>query len=238
MKSIIKLFGLLCLLASTTLSAQDYQFRFNYQDRTQDLSEYKPVVQDGGTVIVNGVKMKGFNTMFKDPRSFNAETYYAKQVQAKIKSEHLKHFELYAMPNGVVFAPKNWQLVYGGLNANGGVFYTFVPPNGDDGYLTFYHNANCLSCAMENGSLFFKEALDDAKEHDFNTYTSNLPLKIVHIKKNLVSYYAESGHLRLDGIAFYNKQAKIPFWKVEVSLPPAQRHLANPLLNQFITKYN
>lgn len=238
MKSVIRLFGLVCLVVSATLSAQDYEFKFNYQDRSQDLADYKPTVEESGVVIVNGVKMKGFNTFFKDPRTVDGKTYYTKQVQAKIKSEYLKYFELYAMPNGVVFAPKNWKLVYGGLNANGGIFYTFVPPNGEDGYLTFYHNANCLSCAMENGSLFFKEAEKDAKDHEFNIYTSNLPLNIVNIKHNLVSYYAESGQSRLDGIAFYDKQAKLPFWKVEVSLPPAQRHLANPLLNQFITKYN
>lgn len=230
--------GLVCCFFTATISAKEYQFKFNHQDHSQDLAEYKPIVQESGIVTVNGVKMKGFNTIFSDPRNIGNQTYYTKQVQAKIKSEYLKYFELYAMPNGVVFVPKNWKLVHGEIQANGGMSYTFVPPNDDEGYLTFYHNANCLSCAMESGSLFFKSAAKDAKDHDFNTYTSNLPLKVVNIKKNLVSYYAESGYLRLDGIAFYDKQATIPFWKVEVSLPPMQRHLANPLLNQFITKYS
>lgn len=231
-------FGLICCMLGTALSAQEYQFKFNHQDSSQDLAEYRPIVKESGIISVNGVKMKGFNTIFTDPRKVEAQTYYTKQIKAKIKSEYLKHFEAYAMPNGVVFVPKNWRLVRGGIYTNGGMSYTFVPPNDADGYLTFYHNANCLSCAMENGSLFFKEAVKDAKDHDFNTYTSNFPLKVVNIKKNLVSYYAESGYLRLDGIAFYDKQANIPFWKAEVSLPPMQRHLANPLLNQFITKYN
>ncbi|TCT16644.1 uncharacterized protein DUF4850 [Bibersteinia trehalosi] len=240
MRKLGRLFGLLgsLLIISSTLSAEVYHFKFNHQDRSQDLTEYKPIVQDGGTVAVNGVKMKGFNTIFKDPRNAGPKTNYAKQINAKIKAEYLKHFELYAMPNGVVFVPKDWKLVYGGISSTGGIFYTFVPPHGDDGYLTFYHNGSCLSCAMENGSLFFSEAAKHAKDHDFNTFESNLPLNVVKIKQDLVSYYAESGYLRLDGIAFYDPFAKIPFWKAEVSLPPMQRHLVNPLLNQFITKYN
>lgn len=225
-------------MVSANLPAQVYKFQFNHQDRSQDLAEYKPIVQESGIVTVNGVKMKGYNTIFNDPRKIGSQTYYTKQVQAKIRSEYLKAFDSYAMPNGVIFVPKNWQLVYGGISPTGGISYIFVPPNGDDGYLKFQHNGNCLSCAMENASLFFNEAIKDAKDHDFNVYTSNLPLKVVKIKKNLVSFYGEKGHLRLDGIAFYDSHAKLPFWKAEISLPPLQRHLANPLLNQFITKYS
>lgn len=238
MKSIIRLFGLICLAVSMTATAQVYRFKFNYQDRSQDLAEYKPIVQEGGTVVVNGVKMKGYNTIFNDPRKVGSQTYFAKQVQTKIKSEHLKAFDSYAMPNGVVFVPKDWKLVYGSIAPTGGISYIFVPPNGDDGYLKFQHNGNCLSCAMENGSLFFSEAAKDARDHEFNVYTSNLPLKVVKIKNNLVSFYTEYKHLRLDGIAFYNSHSQLPFWKVEVSLPPLHKHLTNPLLNQFITKYS
>lgn len=228
----------MCLVVSMTVSAHTYQFQFNHQDRSQDLAEYKPVVQESGTVVVNGVKMKGYNTIFNDPRKVGSQTYFTKQVQAKIKSEYLKALDSYAMPNGVVFVPKGWKLVYGGIASTGGISYIFVPPNGDDGYLKFQHNGSCLSCAMENGSLFFEQAKKDAQDHDFNVYISNFPLTVVKIKKNLVSFYTEQDHLRLDGIAFYNPNSQLPFWKAEVSLPPLQQHLANPLLNQFITKYN
>lgn len=239
MKSLTRLFGLIALVAASVLPAQEYQFKFNYQESSQNSAEPKPIVRNGGMVTVNGVKMKGYNTIFNDPRKTGPQTQYDKALKVKIKSEYLKHFELYAMPNGVVFVPKNWQLVQGSIANNGGISYIFVPPNGDDGYLSFQHNGNCVSCAMESASLFFAQAVKDAQEHDFNFYTSsNLPLTIVKIKQNLVSYYTESSYLRLDGMAFYDPNAIIPFWKAEISLPPKLRHLANPLLNQFITKYD
>lgn len=238
MKGLIRFFSILCLVISANLSANVHQFKFNYQDRLQGFSDFRPIVQEHGTVTVNGVRMKGYNTIFNDPRNINMQTYYAKNVQAKIRAEHLKFFESYAMPNGVVFAPKGWKLAYGEITQNGSITYLFVPPNGDDGYMLFQHFSNCVSCAMENGSLFFKEAEKDAKDHDFKTFSSNLPLKVVKIKQNLASYYGEQGYHRIDGISFYDTKAKLPFWKAEISLPPLQRHLANPLLNQFITKYS
>lgn len=242
MKNVLR--HLLSLILSTGLvmsiaNAQEYQFKFNHQDRTQDLAEYKPKVSEVGVVKINGVKMHGFNTTFKDPRNIGALTYQARPIKAKLKAEYLKHFDLYAMPNGIVFVPKNWKLVYGGIGRNGSLSYTFVPPTEGNGYLTFYHNGGCVSCAMENGSLFFPEAANAAKDHDFNVYTSsNFPLKIVKIKPNLVSFYAESGNNRLDGIAHYDPHSEVPFWKAEVSVPATLKHLANPLLNQFITKYD
>lgn len=230
---------MLAMSVTTSVIAQEYQFKFNHQDRSQDLPEYKPNVSKGGMVKINGVQMMGFNTTFKDPRNIGALTYQTRSIKAKLKVEHLRQLDLYAMPNGIVFVPKNWVLVAGGIGQNGSLSYTFVPPAEGNGYLTFYHNGGCVSCAMENASLFFTEAAKDAKEHDFNTYTSsNFPLKIVKIKPNLVSFYAESNNNRLDGIAHYDPHSQVPFWKAEASLPIAQQHLTNPLLNQFITKYN
>lgn len=225
-------------LVAPIVSASTYQFKFNHQDRSADSPEHKPKIVEAGEMTVNGVTMESFHTTFENPREMGVLTYRAKPIKAKIKAEHLKQFDLYGMPNGTVFVPHGWHLVYGGMSKNGSLSYTFVPPSGD-GYLTFYHTSGCVSCAMTNASLFFSKALEDAKDHDFDYYTTtNLPLSVVKLKQNVVAYNSEQNESRLDGVAHYNPHAELPFWKAEVSLPKELNHLVNPLLNQFITKYN
>lgn len=239
MKSLNRWLGLMLLGISIAVSASEYHFKFNHQDRSLDLPEYQPEVISAGTITINGIKMQAFDTRFINPREKGGQSYFrAKTFQAKVRSEHLRHFDLYAMPNGMVFVPKKWKLIRGGIGNNGSISYTFVPPNNGDGYVSFYHNAGCISCAMENGSLFFVEALKDAQEHDFTAYQyTNFPLSVTHIKPTLISYRTEFGGGRIDGIAHYNLKDKIPFWKAEVSLPNMQ-NLANPILNRFIVMYN
>lgn len=229
----------LTLLTSTATAGSNYQFKFNHQDRSGDEATHKPKVVDAGEMTVNGVRMAAFHTTFENPREMGVLTFRAKPIKAKIKAEYLKQFDLYGMPNGSVFVPEGWKLVYGGVGKNASLSYTFIPPVESDGYLTFYHTSGCVSCAMTNASLFFSQAVKDAKEHDFEYYTStNMPLNVVSLKQNLVAYSIEQNNNRIDGLAYYNPHSELPFWKVEVSLPQSHSHLANALLNQFLTKYN
>lgn len=233
----ITLFSL--TLLTPLAGAETYEFKFNHQDRTQDQPEHKPKVVNAGTLSINGVPVSAYNATFENPREMGVLAFRAKALNAKIKAEHLKQLELFGMPNGNVFVPQHWQLIYGGISKNGSLSYTFLPTTGSNGYLTFYHTSGCLSCAMTQASLFFSQAVKDAKAHDFNYYTStNLPLSVVQVKPNLVAYSVEQNDNRIDGLAYYNPHAELPFWKAEISLPKDQAHLINPLLNQFIAKYN
>jgi len=60
-------------------------------------------------------------------------------------------------------------------------------------------------------------------------------MKKVNLNPHLVAYSVEHQGQRLDGVAYYNADTDFTFWQAEISLPTAERDLANPLLNQFIS---
>lgn len=228
---------LLMHIESLAMSAT-YQFQFNYQHLENNNPATSPKIVEAHGLSINGVKMSVFNTTFENPNEMSVLSYRAKALPSKIKAEYLKKFDLYGMPNGNVFVPREWHLVYANLAKNDALTYTFVPPDGKDGYLSFTHTANCLPCAASEASLFFSDAAKEARKTNQQSYlTSNIPMAIVPLKQHLVTYRIMRGEQRIDGVAYYNPQAALPFWKVEVSLDSSESELSNPLLNQFIMLY-
>lgn len=221
----------------STAYAHHYEFHFAYTPPSEELPEHQPKVSAVEPLYINGVQMRAFSTLFDNPRETGALSFLPKLLKPKIKAEYLKRFDLYGMPNGSVFVPSGWKLAYGEIGSSNSLSYTFVPEKGGNGYLSFSHDGNCLSCAMTHGSLFFEQALRDARSHDFPFYKStNLGLQVAYIKPDCIAYSVEKGENRIDGLAFYNPQSKLPYWKVEVSLPKSEAKMANQLLNQFMAK--
>lgn len=231
---------LLCLplmFGLSTAYAHHYEFHFSYTPPAEELPEQKPKVSEASSLYVNGVLMRSFNTSFENPREMGVLTFRPKPLKPKIKAEYLKTFDLYGMPNGSVFVPSGWELVYGEIGDNNSLTYTFAPQKGKNRYLTFSDDGNCLSCAMTHASLFFEDALRDARSHGLQFYKStNLNLQVSYIKPEYIAYSVEKGENRIDGLAFYNPQSKLPYWKVEISLPKSEAKMANQLLNQFMAK--
>lgn len=233
---------LLCIplvFGISMVHAQHYEFHFNYIPTTEEqLPEHQPKASETTSVTINGVRMKSFNTSFENPREMGVLSFRPKPFKAQIKAEFLKRFDVYGMPNGSVFVPNGWKLVYGEIGSSGALSYTFVPEDGGNGYMKFTHHGNCVSCAMIHGSLFFEQALRDARSHDYHFYKStNLALQVSYLKPDCLVYSVEGAENHIDGLAFYNPQSQLPFWKVEVSLPKSEGKLANQLLNQFMAKY-
>ncbi|WP_373819516.1 DUF4850 domain-containing protein [Glaesserella sp.] len=238
MKSINHIFfvGIFCTGLSAPAVAEQYQFRFSLEttDNTQEI----PQVTLTDNITVNGQTLTAFNVSFPSVISDQNEwlNFTARAVTTKVKPHILSRLQLYAMPNGSILVPKDWQLINGGIGANGSVSYSFAPTQGN-GYLTFYDTSACIGCAQSAASVFFPEAYKDAQENGFLAYDStNMPITSVRLKPNLISYSVEQGKQRLDGIVYYNADDDFPFWKAEISLPSQDQDLANPLLNQFINK--
>lgn len=228
-------FILSAYLLSINAWAEQYQFKFQ-ADLTADLQQIPKVIPNH-EVTINGQRIHAFDTAFSDPLGDENDRidFKTQEIHTKIKAEVLERLELYAMPNGSVFVPKGWKLVQGAIGANGTQSYRFSAPSGK-GYLTFYDASACVGCAQSAASVFFSEAYQKAKENDFTAYDStNLPMKSVRLKPNLIAYSVEQNEQRLDGVAYYNANSDFPFWQAEVSLPAKERDLANPLLNQFIS---
>lgn len=220
---------------SALANAATHQFRFNYQHLANNDPAHSPKVVEASSLTINGVKMVTFNTTFENPNEMSVLHFRAKALKSKIKAEYLKKFDLYGMPNGNVFVPAEWQLVYADLAKNGALTYTFVPPDGQDGYLTYTHTADCLPCAeKESAFLFLENQHDGRQQHHLKS--SNTSISSARLKADLIAYRAKLGANHIDGVMYYNAQkAAFPFWKVEIGLPQEQADLVNPLLNQFIT---
>lgn len=222
---------------SLSITAAAHRFQFNYQHLANDNPATSPKVVEANSLSINGVRMSVFNTTFENPNEMSVLSYRAKALPSKIKAEYLKKFDLYGMPNGNVFVPREWRLVYANLAKNDALTYTFVPPDGQDGYLTFTHTANCMSCAEQEASFLFQENPSETRRQNSHKI-GNTPITIARLKQNLVAYRVEKNGRHIDGVAFYNPTASaFPFWKVELTLPLDMAELSNPLLNQFITLY-
>lgn len=236
MKSFIRnliMMTLLLMLTEPLAVAAIYQFNLDAHHLVTGKSINTPKVVESHSLTINGVKMNTFNTTFENPKEMSVLSFRARAVKSKLKAEYLKKFDLYGMPNGNVFVPENWKLIYVELGQDDSLSYTFAP-EGQRGYLTFTHTASCLNCATREASLFFEQARATQPYYT----DANLPLRIVKIKPNLVAYGSEKNGYRIEGAAYYDPNAHyLPFWKVEVALPEDQVELANPLLNQFITIY-
>lgn len=220
----------LCVF-STFVNAKLYQFSFSASSQANESD--LPKIQTVQQIDINGKTISAFDTEFIDPTDESKLVFEAQAVDAKSFSEQLLKVDLYGLPNGSVFVPKGWQLVNGGLGVNGSQTYTFVPKEGK-GYFTYLNTGACVGCAMSEASLFFPEAKENAEENDFMVYQPSLPVKTVVLNSTLRAYKVEQDEQRLDGIAYYDAGADMPFWKVEISLPTTDHQLADFLLNQFI----
>lgn len=221
----------LCVF-STFINAKLYQFGFSASSQANESD--LPKIQTVRQIDINGRTISAFNTEFIDSTDESKLVFEAQAVDAKNFSEQLLKVDLYGLPNGSVFVPKGWQLVNGGLGVNGSQTYTFVPKEGK-GYFTYLNTGACVGCAMTEASLFFPEAKESAEKNDFMIYQSTLPVKTIVLDSTLRAYSVTQGEQRLDGIAYYDANAVIPFWKAEISLPTADHPVANFLLNQFIS---
>lgn len=230
---------LLLMSLKTLATSATYKFQFNYQHIGNNNPANNPKVVESNALLINGVKMPTYNTTFENPNEMSVLSFRAKALPSKIKAEYLKKFDLYGMPNGNVFVPNEWRLIYAELAKNEALTYTFVPSDNTDGYLTFTHTANCADCAISEASMFFSEAAQDARIKNIPFYTnSNIPFTIARLKPNVVTYRVTKGEHQINGIAYYNPLDRtFPFWKAEVGLPKENAELANPLLNQFIMLY-
>lgn len=218
----------LVLIAPLAFSAT-YTFYLDVHSLATEQLINSPKIVEASPLSINGVKMKTFNTTFENPKEATVLSFRAKALRSKLKAEFLKKFDLYGMPNGNVFVPHGWKLIYANLGKDDALTYTFAP-EGKKGYLTFTHIATCKQCALNEASLFFEQ-------HKPYYSDSNLPLQIVKIKPTLVAYGTSKDGYRIEGVANYEPNRAQSFWKIEVALPEEDIRLANPLLNQFITLY-
>ncbi|WP_424407982.1 DUF4850 domain-containing protein [Pasteurella sp. PK-2025] len=237
MRITLSLFTILFCLGYSSLSVAE-QYSFSFAPRLPNASRMMKA-HFVKKITLNQQEISLYQTEYED----NVDGGWLKSpinpLSTKLNAATLAQFDVYAMPYGqMLLVPQNWQLVDGGVGANGSTSYVFAPKKGK-GYFKYYHAASCMGCAMMSASALFPEARKDAQDNDFLFYEgTNIPTHQVHLTPHLIAYQANQGKDRLDGVAYYHINSDEPFWNAEISLPEAQRKLATPLLNQFIRKGN
>ena len=191
-------------------------------------------------VTLNGVSVPAYGISLADVMSDkegarvefgrdNTET-----LSSSASADALQQLAVYHHPNGWLLAPRDWQLVRAQLGVNGSEILAFAPQTGQ-GYLLFSHAGACVGCAQSEAAVFFEEAKKDAQENDFDFYTgTDVAIKSVRLRPHLVAYEAHKNDQRIDGVAYYDRDNEMEFWRVQVSLPAEQQALARPILNRFV----
>ena len=200
-----------------------------------------PQVLPLGKIRINGQAVPAYGLRMSNPaadgmldlRPAQKETL---SFKAAITPAQTQQVAAYYHSFGWLLVPRGWQPVAGGLGANGSESLLFMPPN-NSGYVQFYHTSACVGCAQIAASAFFPEAAKDATANDFPAYTgTDVPLQQMRLRPHFIGYRATKNGQRIDGLAYYNRDADLPFWKAELSLPSTQGDLAQPILNWLLPK--
>ncbi len=228
---------LLMILGLSAPFAQAELYSFGPPPATADKADERPKTEAIGQLLINGhTRLPAYRLALPSGaedglRRFDPDSLTLHSRQAP---KHAGQLAAFYHAYGWLLVPKGWQAVQGGVGANGSESLLFRPPSGP-GYLSFYHTSACIGCAQSTAAVFFPEARKDAQANDFLFYTgTRTPLHTSRIRPHMMAYRTTADGQQIDGVAYYNAAEDLPFFKVEVSLPAAQRHLATPILNWFV----
>lgn len=231
---------LVMLMWCGTLAAQEEALTIAApveMDRSKDRGTARAVAP----VTINGVSLPAYAIEVADALteeaggriSFDAQNV-SEPLRSSASAAELRQLAVYYHAHGWLLVPRDWQLARARLGANGSEVVEFLPRNGH-GLLSYVNTSACVGCAQSEAAPFFAEARRDAESNDFLFYRgTDVPVKTVRLRPNLVAFSAEKNGQRVDGVVFYDNSEDIGHWRVEVSLPAAQQSLARPILNRFV----
>ncbi len=189
-------------------------------------------------VQVNGVQLPAYGIRLPSPVLDEMLSFTPEQtaLQSAATAAQLQRLSVYAFAGRWFLVPRDWTLRSAELGANGSEWLEFAPADGN-GLLRYINTSACVGCAQSEASAFFPEARRDAKANDFSFYRgTDVPIKSVRLRPHLMAYQASKHGRRIDGLAYYQSDSDLPYWRMEVSLPPAQQDLAQPILNRLLPK--
>lgn len=153
------------------------------------------------------------------------------QGKSRLKPADAAQLAAFLTPAGWLLAPRGWTVRKGGVGADGSVSLVIAPPTGP-GYLSYYNPSACLGCALTEASAFFPAARAQAKAQDFTTYEGTATaLQRTPLGKHTLAWRTTVEGQLVDGLAWFDGDSDLPYFKLQVALPPAQHGLATPILN-------
>jgi hypothetical protein len=235
--SILLFAAMLVFPVTGVIGAEVYKFSIG---NPPDEAVNQPKVKAIGDLVINGaVRIPAYQLTVQDgieESGWSAATPDTLKIQGSLSPKFAGQLAAYFHADGWILAPRGWKVTMGARGADASVVLNFAPPTGQ-GHLTYWSAGACAGCALSTASVFFPEARRRAKQDDFLFYNgTNVPMKIVRIRPKMVAYRAVVSNQPIDGLAFYDAALDLPFFQVEVSLPAAQRNLATPILNWFLSR--
>lgn len=156
-----------------------------------------------------------------------------------IKPALATQLSAYYHQDGWILVPRGWTLTQAGVGANGSSLLLFQDPQ--QHYFLRYHSTGaCVGCALAEASVFFPEAVADAKAGEFLYYANtSTPIHTIRLRPHYIAYQAKTPkQQRVDGLVYYNPADDLPYFRLELSFPASLQPLATPILNFYLPAKN
>lgn len=156
-----------------------------------------------------------------------------------LKPQLVKQLAAYYHQDGWILVPRGWTLTQAGVGANGSSLLLFQDPQ-QQGYLRYQSTGACVGCALAEASVFFPEAVAEAKAGEFLYYAkTSTPIHTVRLRPHYIAYQAQTPkQQRVDGLVYYNAADDLPYFRLELSFPTSLQPLATPVLNFYLPAKN
>lgn len=151
-----------------------------------------------------------------------------------LKPAIAKQLAAYYHQDGWIFVPRTFRLTQAGVGANGSSSLLFQ--DHQQGYLHYHSTGACVGCALAEASVFFAEAVAEAKAGEFLYYAkTSTPIHTIRLRPHYIAYQAQTRkQQRVDGLVYYNAADDLPYFRLELSFPAALQPLATPILNFYL----
>jgi hypothetical protein len=156
-----------------------------------------------------------------------------------LKPQLIKQLAAYYHQDGWILVPRGWTLTQAGVGANGSSLLLFQGPQ-QQGYLRYQSTGACVGCALAEASVFFPEAVAEAKAGEFLYYANtSTPIHTIRLRPHYIAYQAQTPkQQRVDGLVYYNAADDLPYFRLELSFPASLQPLATPILNFYLPVKN
>lgn len=188
----------------------------------------------GELALNNGVRLPAMLLIAADPMEdsgWSAAEVPPLTLDATLAPDLAAKLTAWATPRGWLLVPRGWRPARGALGVDGSAAIAFTAEDGRS-EVSLYDAGACVGCALSAASAFFPQAREQARKEDFSAYEGAGPdLRTVALGAHTVGYHSQAGALSVDGLAWFDGTADLPYHDLRVRLPPDQHALARAILD-------
>ncbi|WP_165493910.1 DUF4850 domain-containing protein [Pseudoxanthomonas winnipegensis] len=224
--------GLLLLLLASLAQAEVYRLDAPPERASADATPRSRAL--GELTLNNGVRLPAMQLIAVDPMEdsgWSTADAPPLTLDATLAPALAARLTAWSTPRGWLLVPRGWQPVRGALGVDGSASIAFLAEDGQ-GEVSLYDAGACVGCAVGAASAFFAQAREQGRKEDFFVYEGAGPdLKTTALGPHTLGYHSQAGALSVDGLAWFDGKADLPYHDLRVRLPPDQHALARAILD-------